>query len=1519
MPKLRRMRLCGIGHDNARFDDVTLDFTDREDRPTNSVLWLRNGGGKTSLLSLFFAGVRPNKREFLGQRADEKIRRLGDYVGPQDHGVVVCEWELDTERSLFSDSAPRYLSGVLYQRKEADGTNGDVDVDRLFFATLVSAKEPELTLEGLPIFSDQASGKTRRTLSGLRRRLRQLDREQPDRNVFVEDKNQTNFEKELASRGIDPQVFFYQIRMNEREGGVTQLFSFASDEDFADFLLEMTFDQQHARQVREQLSTFRQEIVERNEQLKPELEYCQGLIARLHKLAGVAQERTDLFRQTALAQGVLQTLNDWVSNRRTSLQSQAARDRQLLRESEQAAESERQAAELAERLAAVHQRAACGLRLQEAQAEYDASERGRLKAKRQKEIGQAAVPLARVWDARREADRHRELLKQKLQEFAPELQHLTAAATSFANALEHDRVALRAVEKNHREEAQQCRQAAEQAQSEASAAGERAAQDEKQAGHLQAQLLKSQHEEQLMREQGVLAANDMSAAEGIRRLTEELEATAASLGQLEVTEVESQRQRLETFAAREQAQLKRTAIEKDRERAEDGWVRAQTRRNTLAADATLLRLLQTEQVDVEAAAIGAVTQASDELRRVTDTILRIGVEAAEDEKAIHGLTETELLPPTQDVQSLLDWFQHRNVTCWSGWEYLHRNVTLKERRSMVRRLPQIAAGVVVANSDYDRVVELFSTPDEGQGYRSRSPVVVAPADALRDGQEVLWVVVGPTSDAHFDKGAGAEELTRLLAEKSRRQQEISRCQEWREALTTLRHQLQQFQQDYPRGWFSDQRQKLDIIDSRLEEAQQLVSRLSSKHQSLEGEIEQARRQITAVTTARDQMVRSRDRLEQFERSYGSHSESWRKELAASREGAERARQQQSDFRQKAGHLEQKERQFLSQVNTVFIQAALLEVELAKVKHCDGARRQPTAGPTEELRIQYELLLADYEGKVHTDALSRLAEAKDQEAVREEREFQRVFAKLPHLNAEEVTAELRQLPEGMTAQQQLEQADTAFEEATRRLGPLANRRNSIRGEFDAAEKDCSQLSKSGPLPVLSQTDSVEGHLSRSAKARHERDEHTQLAAIYHAEIEEVSGRLTETGHEAEKLEKDQQRLTSVASNHERQFARLSAIGNETSSTLAASALVVKDSAALVLKLDELERSLNQIRDQQESLDARRDALAKDVSAWSRQERYGKLRSSISHRFLDRDVASLEAKAEFDIRQLNDYVFQIDAKLKEADQQREIVIHVLSTAVDEALSLLGRVSRMSKLPDSLPQAGKHFLKIETKASDNPTERRTYIGELIDELLERGDVGDGLQLVQKAVRRVARRISVRVLHPDLHQQADWISIAQTRGFSGGERLTSAILLYCSLIRLRQGESNRRGGSSVLILDNPIGTASRLSFLDMQREVAGAMNVQLIYATAVNDLNAVGALENIIRLRNTRSDGRTGRRFIEAEGNGGGTRGDIEAARVVFDTPPSSLIQPNGTGAAHPSENGAPHYSRGGESEVRDDARHS
>jgi hypothetical protein len=199
----------------------------------------------------------------------------------------------------------------------------------------------------------------------------------------------------------------------------------------------------------------------------------------------------------------------------------------------------------------------------------------------------------------------------------------------------------------------------------------------------------------------------------------------------------------------------------------------------------------------------------------------------------------------------------------------------------------------------------------------------------------------------------------------------------------------------------------------------------------------------------------------------------------------------------------------------------------------------------------------------------------------------------------------------------------------------------------------------------------------------------------------------------------------------------------------------------------------------------------------------------------------------------------------------------------------------------------MKITTQASDNPAERRARIRDLVDELLEQGEVGEGIALIQKAVRRVASPIKVKVLHPDLHQNRPRFDIHELGLFSGGEKLTVAILLYCSLIRLRQQEGYGKSSSSVLVLDNPIGTASRIAFLDMQREVAQAMNVQLIYATAVKDLDAVGCLENIIRLRNSRVDRRSGKRLVEVETNGEADTGasSITTARVSFDSAPSSM----------------------------------
>lgn len=150
----------------------------------------------------------------------------------------------------------------------------------------------------------------------------------------------------------------------------------------------------------------------------------------------------------------------------------------------------------------------------------------------------------------------------------------------------------------------------------------------------------------------------------------------------------------------------------------------------------------------------------------------------------------------------------------------------------------------------------------------------------------------------------------------------------------------------------------------------------------------------------------------------------------------------------------------------------------------------------------------------------------------------------------------------------------------------------------------------------------------------------------------------------------------------------------------------------------------------------------------------------------------------------------------------------------------------------------------------------------------------LVQQAVRRLARPIRARVLNPDPDLDRQSVDIPDMARFSGGEQLTGAILLYCTLAQLRvRTRGLSRKPSTVLLLDNPIGRASRVRFLELQREVARAMGVQLIYTTAVNDLEALRSLPNIIRIRNQRVDRNTGYRVIEQDN----FESKLEAARIV------------------------------------------
>jgi ABC-type molybdenum transport system ATPase subunit/photorepair protein PhrA len=55
MFKLRRIYLDSVGVTQNRFANLTIELTDTSGQPTDSLVLLSNGSGKTSLLSLLLA------------------------------------------------------------------------------------------------------------------------------------------------------------------------------------------------------------------------------------------------------------------------------------------------------------------------------------------------------------------------------------------------------------------------------------------------------------------------------------------------------------------------------------------------------------------------------------------------------------------------------------------------------------------------------------------------------------------------------------------------------------------------------------------------------------------------------------------------------------------------------------------------------------------------------------------------------------------------------------------------------------------------------------------------------------------------------------------------------------------------------------------------------------------------------------------------------------------------------------------------------------------------------------------------------------------------------------------------------------------------------------------------------------------------------------------------------------------------------------------------------------------------
>jgi hypothetical protein len=283
-----------------------------------------------------------------------------------------------------------------------------------------------------------------------------------------------------------------------------------------------------------------------------------------------------------------------------------------------------------------------------------------------------------------------------------------------------------------------------------------------------------------------------------------------------------------------------------------------------------------------------------------------------------------------------------------------------------------------------------------------------------------------------------------------------------------------------------------------------------------------------------------------------------------------------------------------------------------------------------------------------------------------------------------------------------------------------------------------------------------------------------------------------------------------------------------------------------------------------------AAADALAQYATDKRFERLSSPVRQQIISVRRDSLPASAAEWASALRPRLRTLTDDLAQIDRHRSGIVARLQGMVEGALRMLRSAQRLSRLPEGLGDwSGQEFLRIRFADPEEP-ELTEALGEVVDEAAvgktsDGRDVKrDGMSLVLRGVRAaVPKGFRVDMLKPDSVLRTERQRVSEIRDvFSGGQQLTAAIILYCTLAALR---ANNRGKmrnrhSGVLFLDNPIGRASAGYLLELQRVVAEALGVQLIYTTGLFDAGALSEFPLIVRLRND-ADLRAGRKYLSVE----------------------------------------------------------
>lgn len=1432
MARLLRVHFASIGHPDARLSPLTIDLRARDDTGTgtDSVLWLRNGGGKSTILNLFYSMFRPDRREFLGTSAEGRARHLEDYVKADDLAFVVTEWDVEpvAQEALFA-MAPtrRRIVGQVLAWKDRQKSSDSSRLRRRFFSFLA---DRDLRLDDLPI--DGLGKEPVRSFEAFRTWLDELRQNRPELEPFWDD-TPRKWAEYLEKIGLDPELFRYQLKMNAREGSADEAFRFRTTDEFVAFFLEVAFETMEADQVSANVERFRDKLARRPELLAEQAflvdaRHHLGPLRDANRAVRVAQEQqSQAERETSAIIIALGARAD----RHRAIAVTAKANYEVLTDAERRSNND---ADRLGRWANGLDRRALELDIQEAEAAHAAARTSLELAEEQVAVAEGAIAREREHQTRVEknaksealaaAQREQEPLRRSVQRAGATLRARLAEAVEAEKSRLNDATARADAARMRRDLCDQRLVALEKEQATLDA----------RIRQIDEWLAQREIERETLREAGVIELRE-DASEALVRWKNRVEtrraeaerhrsardgARARALSAIEDANTHAvMAATLDTKAKTESQRLSSALAERDR----------------LQSLAELRELEGAETPNLDA--LGLIDRLLAAADRIHRQILATAVEGAEDDRALKSLEQNGRLPPSPDVERALGVLRSAGLPVWSGTEYLVANVPESNRESLVCSEPAVWHGLVVAdNVALDKARALLAT------FAPRHPVTVAPIriDALHamDNRLVL-----PGHPAHWDERAGGRFRDDLTERRQRLDRERDENQSRERALRAAVEAVKRWRETWGDG-------RLAVVESDIEQYMAARNRAQAEHGAAvarqkdeEGQEREAEQQRNAAERDVAASERAADRIQAFVQRFELEVESRRREKEQSIE-----------------------------------QRALIEDNLAAlrlVRNSEDEQWLTTRDHAAAHKQNVTDLLAEHDGVDLTD--DEPAESKDLVAARaawtaldaqwkrvvSENRLQWELEQLTDLLAKH-TAELRRLAEGREraveaipigeGESRRAAAGKAQTQAAHQLSQAELREKQARDQLRGAPKrrEADDLPSGEPPPA-----SAAAARTRAAECRAERETAVQRAKDQARQAAAADARCRNSETEIDRCSQHSKRLRDV----------LGDILEVPSATLPDD--VISVGSIIDIQVNAIKHATRTTADARREADRRAEAI-REVATSATHEGH---RSRVKERLKapPHEFAAIADELHHDVEERLNVV---RSTLAEIDQDRRLVLQELDKVAMDGVKLLQAAERASRLPAGLGAwEGESFLRIRTEVPGGQAERQARLELLLDRLVAKGQIPGGRELVEAGVRELAsRRIEATLLKPDAVLRRDRLPVTEMQAFSRGQQLTAAILLYCTLAQLRGQQRGRRGrvDGGVLLLDNPVGTCSSVPLLELQRQVARQMRVQLVYTTGVNDPDAIATFPNTVRLRNNHRGRASGDLHVTVESS-------VEGIRVV------------------------------------------